>query len=68
MQPKTLVLNLSGTVLKTDFVFGKGMTLQRRPGFNKLIKSLSQKLEIIIFSDDDYMFLTTATEYLDPRH
>jgi len=22
--PKTLVLNLSGTLLKTDFVFGKG--------------------------------------------
>ncbi len=67
MQPKTLVLNLSGTLLKTDFVFGKGMTLQRRPGLNNLLKRLAQKYELIIFSDDDYMFLSTATEYLDPR-
>lgn len=60
MQPKTLVLNLSGTLLKTDFVFGKGMILKRRPGLNQFLKRLSQKYEIIIFTDDDYMFLTTA--------
>lgn len=68
MQPKTLVLNLTGTLLKTDFVFGKGMTLQRRPGLNNLLKRLAQKYELVIFSDDDYMFLTTASEYLDPRN
>jgi mitochondrial import inner membrane translocase subunit TIM50 len=67
MQAKTIVLNLSGTLLKTDFVFGKGMTMLRRPGLNKFLKSLSQKYEVIIYSDDDYMFLTTAVEYLDPR-
>ncbi len=67
MQAKTLVLNLSGTLLKTDFVFGKGMTMKRRPGLNNFLKRLSQKYEIIIFSDDDFMFLTTAVEYLDPR-
>jgi len=30
--PKTLVLNLSGTLLKTDFVFGKGAEIMKRPG------------------------------------
>ena len=67
MQGKTLVLNLTGTILKTDFVFGKGMTLKRRPGLNQLLKRLSQKYEIVIFTDDDFMFLTSAIEYLDPR-
>ena len=67
MQAKTLVVNLSGTLLKTDFVFGKGLTLKRRPGLNNFLKRLSQKYEIVIFSDDDFMFLTTAVEHLDPR-
>ena len=43
MQGKTLVLNLTGTLLKTDFVFGKGMTMKRRPGLNQFLKRLSQK-------------------------
>ncbi len=67
MQAKTLVLNMSGTLLKTDFVFGKGRTMKRRPGLNQLLKRLSQKYEIVIFSNDDFMFLTTAVEHLDPR-
>lgn len=60
MQGKTLVLNLTGTLLKTDFVFGKGLTMKRRPGLNNLLKRLQQKYEIIIYTDDDYMFVTTA--------
>jgi import inner membrane translocase subunit TIM50 len=30
--PKTLVLNLTGTMLHTDFVFGKGAEVLKRPG------------------------------------
>ena len=56
---KTLVLNLTGTLLKTDFVFGKGLTM-KRPGLNNFLKKLSQKYELVIFTDDDYMFVTTA--------
>lgn len=67
MQPKTLVLNLSGTLLKTDFVFGKGLTMKRRPGLNNFLKRLAQKYEVVIFSDDDFMFLSSAVEYLDPK-
>ena len=60
MQGKTLVLNLTGTLLKNDFVFGKGMTLKRRPGLAQFLKRLSQKYEVVIFTDDDFMFLTSA--------
>lgn len=67
LQNKTLVLNLSGTLLKTDFVFGKGLTMKRRPGLNNFLKKLSQRYELVIFTDDDYMFVTSAVEYLDPR-
>jgi TFIIF-interacting CTD phosphatase-like protein len=57
---KTLVLNLSGTLLKTDFVFGKGLTMKRRPGLSNFLKKLSQKYELVIYTDDDFMFVTTA--------
>jgi TFIIF-interacting CTD phosphatase-like protein len=57
---KTLVLNLSGTLLKTDFVFGKGLTIKRRPGLSNFLKKLSQKYELVIYTDDDFMFVTTA--------
>ena len=30
--PKTLVLNLTGTILHTDYVFGKGNQYVLRPG------------------------------------
>jgi hypothetical protein len=32
MQPKTLVLNLSGTLLTTKYVFGQGLAVNKRPG------------------------------------
>lgn len=67
MQAKTLVLNLSGTLLKSDFVFGKGLTIKKRPGLNNFLKKLVQKYEVVIYSDDEYIFLETATQSLDPR-
>ncbi len=67
MQPKTLVLNLSGTLIKTDYVFGKGLTIKRRPGLNKLLAKLVQSYEIIVFSDDDYQFIVSSIPFLDPR-
>ena len=43
------------------------MTLKRRPGLNQMLNKLGQLYEIIIFSDDDYMFITTAVPFIDPR-
>ena len=68
MQPKTLVLNFTGTLIKTDFVFGKGLTIKKRPGLMNFLKRLSQRYEVIIFSDEEYMFLSTAVESIDPMH
>lgn len=39
--PKTLCLNLSGTLIHMDFVFGKGAEIIKRPGLTALIKKLS---------------------------
>lgn len=47
--PKTLVINLTGTIVHTDFVFGKGYSIflkvraeiMKRPGLTKFLKKLS---------------------------
>lgn len=68
IQPKTLVLNLSGTLLNTEYVFGKGLIVHKRPGLQQFLKKMSQLYEVVIFSDDDSMLLQTLTSSLDPRH
>ena len=67
IQPKTLALNLSGTLIETDFVLGKGAILKRRPGLNQFLMKLSQLYEIILFSDDEYMFMAQTIPKLDSR-
>jgi len=38
--PKTLVLNLSGTLIHTEFVFGKGCEVLKRPGLTQFLRHL----------------------------
>lgn len=68
MQPKTLVLNLSDTLIKSEYVFGKGLVIHRRPGLNQFLKKMSQMYEVVLFSNDDPMFLSTVLPSIDPRH
>jgi TFIIF-interacting CTD phosphatase-like protein len=65
--PKTLVLNLSGTLIKTDYIFGKGQMIIRRPGLEKFLKHLSRKYEIIIFSYEENNFIQQSILTLDPQ-
>lgn len=68
MQPKTLVLNLSDTLIKSEYIFGKGLVIHKRPGLNQFLKKVSQIYEVVIFSNDDSMFLSTVLPSIDPRH
>jgi import inner membrane translocase subunit TIM50 len=67
IQPKTLVLNVTGTLLDTEYVFGKGLIVHKRPGLHNFLKKMSQLYEVVVFSDDDSMLLTTLIPSLDPR-
>lgn len=68
--PKTLVLNLSGTLIHTNYVvkfaigaifslaffkFGKGAEIMKRPGLKQFLEKLSTLFEIVVFSDEDSM-------------
>mgnify|MGYP000128419961 FL=1 len=67
IQPKTLVLNVSGTLLSTEYIFGKGLIVHKRPGLQQFLKKVSQLYEVVIFSDDDSMLLQTLVPSIDPR-
>jgi TFIIF-interacting CTD phosphatases, including NLI-interacting factor len=40
----------------------------KRPGLDEIIKTLGQRCEIVIFSEDDSMFLQSLVPKLDPSH
>ena len=67
MHPKTLVLNVSGTLLETEYVFGKGLIVKKRPGLQQFLKRMGGIYEIVLFSDDDSMLLETLIPSIDPR-
>lgn len=67
MHPKTLVLNVTGTLLDTEYVFGKGLIVKKRPGLHQFLKKMSGLYEIVLFSDDDSMLLETLIPSIDPR-
>lgn len=67
MQPKTLVINLTGTVLVTNFRFGKGLQIIKRPGLDDFLKRLSRYYEIVIYTDDEYSTIMNVMPAVDPR-
>ena len=42
MYPKTLVLNLRGTLIHSEYKFGVGFEVQKRPGLSTFINRLSR--------------------------
>lgn len=42
MHPKTLVLNVSGTLLKTEYEMGKGLIILKRPGLAQFLAKMAQ--------------------------
>lgn len=64
---KTLVLNFEGTLYSKDFSGGQGVLLHLRPGFKKFIDKMSQLYEIVLYSNEDTMFMTEVLQTIDPQ-
>jgi import inner membrane translocase subunit TIM50 len=67
MQGKTLVLSLGGCLVHSDFKFGKGVQILKRPGLDQFIERLSELYEIVIYTDDDYSLMMSAMPIIDKR-
>jgi hypothetical protein len=68
MQPKTLVLDLKGTLLSSEYVFGKGYVIMKRPGLTEFLNKVSQMFEVVILCEEDTFLMSQLTESLDPQH
>lgn len=66
--PKTLVLDLKGTIISTEYVFGKGYVIMKRPGLTEFLNKMSQMYEVVILCEEETMFMSQLTESLDPNH
>lgn len=58
---------MTGTLIKNEYVFGKGQKITIRPGLEKLLKRLSNKYEIILFAEEDEPMLMGPLMKIDPK-
>ena len=68
LTPKTLVLDLKGTILSTEYVFGKGYVIMKRPGLSEFLSKMSKMYEVVILCEEETFFTSQLTESLDPNH
>ena len=65
--PKTLVLDLKGTILSTEYVFGKGYVIMKRPGLTEFLQKMSKMYEVVILCEEETFFTSQLAESLDPE-
>jgi import inner membrane translocase subunit TIM50 len=51
MVPKTLVLNLNGTLIHGDYQMGEGFVCLKRPGLSVFLQRMAKFYEIVVFSE-----------------
>jgi mitochondrial import inner membrane translocase subunit TIM50 len=51
--PKTLVLNLSGTMIHSEYKLGSGFEILKRPGLDYFLQRIIKYYEVVIFADED---------------
>lgn len=64
----TLVLDLQETLIHYDWTREKGWQTFKRPGVDAFLEHLAQFYEIVIYSDEQSMFVDPVVERLDPKH
>ena len=66
--PKTLVLNLRGTLVHSEYKFGTGFEVVKRPGLSIFLQRMSRQYEIVIFGDEESSLVQDICEALDPEY
>ena len=63
---KVLVLNLSGTLVHTEYKLGVGFEVLKRPGLSVFLQRMARNYELVIFGDQEQGFIMEICEALDP--
>jgi len=56
----TLVLDFDGLMFKVQHTYGRGYKVFARPGLREFMAELERKFEVIIWSEEDNMFVNQA--------
>lgn len=64
----TLVLDLNETLLYSDWKRDRGWRTFKRPGVDDFLEHLAQFYEIVVYSDQQGMYVDPIVERLDPKH
>lgn len=64
---KTLVLNLNGTLIHSEYKFGVGFEVLKRPGLSVFLQRMSKSYECVIFGDQEKGFIEEIGMALDPN-
>ncbi|XP_015056479.1 mitochondrial import inner membrane translocase subunit TIM50-like [Solanum pennellii] len=64
----TLVLDLSETLIYSDWKRDRGWRTFKRPGVEDFLEYLAQYFEIVVYSDQLSMYVDPVIERLDPKH
>lgn len=65
--PKTLVLNVHGTLVHSEYKFGVGFEILKRPGLTAFVNRMSRNYEIALFGDQEAGHVMEIAEALDPE-
>jgi import inner membrane translocase subunit TIM50 len=65
--PKTLVLDLRGTLVSSEYSLGVGFEVKRRPGLTEFLSKMSQMYEVVLFSDEDFQFTHMTAENIETK-
>jgi mitochondrial import inner membrane translocase subunit TIM50 len=49
--PKVLVLNLNGTLIHSEYKFGVGFEVLKRPGLTMFLNTMARNFEVVVFGD-----------------
>jgi hypothetical protein len=62
---KTLVINLSKTLIHYEYKFGSGFEILKRPGLMRFLQEMGQIYELVIFGTEDSNFVEEVCHKLD---
>jgi mitochondrial import inner membrane translocase subunit TIM50 len=66
--PKTLVLNMNGTLVHQSYKLGVGVEVFKRPGLSTFLQRMSRQYEIVIFGNNESGTINEICEALDPNY
>ena len=62
---KTLIINLTGTMIDHSYKFYTGFEILKRPGLQRFINEMGQYYEVIVFGTEDSSFVEEVCSKLD---